>query len=185
MRMKRVCALLCVTLLACFSGMPAMALIKVETESVVNTFSTVGFDVELIEEFDPEEAQNLSVGQEVSKKPKLKNTGTVPEYLVMKVKYVSGGDTAASALKSTWLTLLNLQTGSGDGWTCYADGDDYFIAAYDSPVDPGECTSDLFTGVRISSYWTAPCDFDILLTGAAIQAQGTVMSSEIAVSLFE
>lgn len=179
--MRKGIALLCTVLLLCCVCGSSLAYLQSNTEEMVNVLTRVVVQTEITEVFDPEEAKNIVPGQEVAKVPKMKNTGTIDEYLVMKVKYVSEGSTTAAALKSQYLSLLWIS----NDWTIAADGDDYSIFYYNTPVQPGEYTSALFTDVRISSNWVDTCDFSIDLTGAAIQAEGVDITTVDVAGLFE
>ena len=179
--MRKGIALLCIALLLCCVCSSSLAYLQSNTEEMVNELTGVVVRTEITEEFDPEEAKNIVPGQEVDKAPRMKNTGTIDEYLIMKVKYVSTGSTTAAVLKNQYLTLM----GISDDWTVVADGDDYSVFYYNTPVQPGEYTSALFTRVRISSNWVDTCGFSIDLTGAAIQAEAVDITTVNVAGLFE
>lgn len=182
MNRKRFTVLLCAALLLCCVCQSALAYISVTTKKLINVMEPVTVNVKLEEVFDPDDAEDLSVGQEIEKKPRLQNTGMLNEYLAMKVKYVSNGSTSGTDLRTQWITLLNVDTVN---WVLAAQQDDYAIYYYRDAVEPEDYTSFLFDGVRVLSNWTNFCDFDIVLTGAAIQAEGIEMNSTIAAELFE
>lgn len=182
MNRKRFTVLLCVVLLLCCVCQSSLAYIAVKTEKLVNVMEPVTVDVLLEEVFVPEDAQELTVGEEIAKKPRLQNTGVLNEYLAMKVLYVSGGSASGTELRTNWISLLNVDS---TNWELAVAQNDYAIYYYKSAVAPNDYTTYLFDGVRVSSEWTNSCDFDIVLTGAAIQAEGVTMNGTIAAGLFE
>ena len=183
---KRLTVLFCdVILMTCLFG-PAHAYVKsVVDKPIENVLIEGKVTAELIEVFDPNAALDVEPGQTVTKEAKLTNTGNVTSYLVMKVKYVSGDTNKATGaqLKSEYLTLEDLNR--GNNWTLAENGEDYMIYYHNYPVGPGQSTSNLFTGVTLKSDWDEPCNFSIILSGAAIQSTAVTMSNAIAVSLFE
>lgn len=183
MKRNQSIAMIFAVLLFCTLYSPALAYLKSSDGPLENLLSSSSVRTEVVEEFDPDDAKNMVPGQEVQKVAKLKNTGTTDEFLVMKVRFVGGDDAASVALKADYLTLLDLN--AGNDWVLVEDGDAHLIYYYQDPVAPEGFTSALFTGVRASSEWKEMYDFDIMLSGAAIQSEGIIMSSEIALSLFE
>ena len=170
MKKVRIACLICLLALALCSIEPVLAVLTQTSDTITNNVSHGDIAVSLEEIFDPEKASSVVPGQEIEKKPCLKNDGTIDAFLAMKVLFVSG-DAAVSAqeLKEQRLSLLGIDE---DNWTLFEDGTEYLIYYYNDAVPPEGATTPLFETVRISSQWIEPCSFDIVLSGSAVQSRG-------------
>ncbi len=123
-----------------------------------NSFQNAIEKVEIVEEFDP--PKKLVPGISFTKKPSVKNTGTIPCY----VRVFAEVDD--SRIESS----LNIDFNSADWTEKQVDG--YYY--YKKVLNPNETTTPLFTRVKVSDDVDEKelTDFNIIVFTDTVQSEG-------------
>lgn len=128
------------------------AYFKDQSQKVVNEFTVGNVTTEIVEIF------NKKNNHEYEKRPRVTNTGMNSCYIRMRFEVTP--EEMGKRIKFSDLP--------GNGWK--KSGEWYY---YENPVEPGQSTSELFTGITVEyneadKPWK---DFDILLYQEAVQAE--------------
>ncbi len=128
-----------------------------DVEVANNSFTNAIEKVEIVEEFDPPE--KLVPGISFTKKPSVKNTGTIPCYVRV----------FSEVNDSTIVDYINIDYDMTN-WTKKDDG--YYY--YNKVLNPNEETGPLFTTVNIDSNIEEDKlkDFNIIVFTDTIQSEG-------------
>lgn len=124
-----------------------------------NTFSMGNVEIQLIENFDPEEARNIVPGRNVNKDVFVKNTGTNDAYVRVHIAVPAAMDngnflhfdfTEKSVAEGKW--SWNRGTADSDYlYTAVIDGVAYnvYTVTYGTALKPGEMTENVITNVYL------------------------------------
>lgn len=123
-----------------------------------NSFQNAVEKVKIVEEFNP--PSELKPGISFTKKPSVKNTGTIPCYVRL----------FAEANDSRIGSYLNIDFNSTD-WT-ERQSDGYYY--YKKVLNPNETTTPLFTRVKVSDDVDEKelTDFNIIVFADTVQSEG-------------
>ena len=136
-----------------------------DQEQVKNVATIGNVNIEINEEWEPEDGLNIVPDVDITKKPSVKNIGANPAYIRAKVVF-------SDSYYNDYVELdYNLNDTNGQ-W--FRNGDYYY---YNQIVIPGESTTPLFTQFKLSSNYIEPPigvnpGFDIDVYAEAIQSQG-------------
>ena len=186
---------LCVVVALSVGG--TLAYLSMSTNTKTNTFTFVGvnaagLDAELQEpawdalpdadgDGIPDDAESMVPGRAVTKDPVVVNTGTISEYVGLKVSFTKNDGTAyTDAEVATLLANITIDWNTTD-WTRYTgtatSAEQYFY--YNTALDSGDTTAQLFSQFSVNTDASTAVltslstdGLKIVIAGSAVQTEG-------------